>query len=82
MIISMGYYRVLMNNILYNVSYHFVVSAVGTNPTDNKLWDCAHPIHLHDHSFHVAKIGFGEYNYNGKLTRPSEDILCTVNTYF
>ena len=58
-------------------TYRFVFTAVGPNRTDNTNWNFAHPIHLHGHSFHVAKIGFGTYNSNtGKIQSASEDITC------
>ena len=37
-----------------------------------------HPIHLHGHSFHVLKIGFGQYNQtNGKYLSENTDIHCS-----
>ena len=35
-----------------------------------------HPIHLHGHSFYILHIGYGEYDYNWKLTKQSTDIEC------
>ena len=58
-------------------TYRFVFTAVGPNRTDNRNWNFAHPIHLHGHSFHVAKIGFGAYNsVTGKIQSASKDITC------
>ena len=62
-------------------SYRFVFTAVGPNRTDNRNWNFAHPIHLHGHSFHVAKIGFGDYSDTGRIMSASEDITCDKNEY-
>ena len=62
-------------------SYRFVFTAVGPNRTDNTNWNFAHPIHLHGHSFHVAKIGCGSYTDTGRIMNASEDITCKDNDY-
>ena len=68
--------------IEYKKSYRFVFTAVGPNRNDNTNWNFAHPIHLHGHSFHVAKIGFGTYNNStGRILSASEDITCVDNSY-
>ena len=61
-------------------SYQFVFTAVGPNREDNTNWNFAHPIHLHGHSFNVAKIGFGDYRSNGRIESASEDITCEGNS--
>jgi FtsP/CotA-like multicopper oxidase with cupredoxin domain len=39
--------------------------------------DCAHPIHVHGHSFHVIKQGFGQYNETAaQFIYPNTDIDC------
>ena len=69
-----------VRDIEYGKTYRFVFTAVGPNRTDKTNWNFAHPIHLHGHSFHVAKIGFGDYNdNNGRITSASEDISCNNN---
>ncbi|XP_028402557.1 laccase-2-like [Dendronephthya gigantea] len=35
----------------------------------------SHPIHLHGHSFHVVKVGYGEYD-SGRLVRATQDLDC------
>ena len=56
-------------------SVQMVFMAAGTDPS-SLHFRSAHPIHLHGHSFHVLKIGFGEYDRNGVLTKPTSDIEC------
>ena len=68
-----------VRNINYGESYRFVFTATGTNRNNRFFWNFAHPIHLHGHSFHVARVGFGSYNDNGRLTRATEDISCIGN---
>ena len=71
-----------VHDIEYGKTYRFVFTATGPNRTDNRNWNFAHPIHLHGHSFHVAKIGFGDYSdNNGRITSASEDISCNNNRY-
>lgn len=53
-------------------TYQFIFLATGNY---HRLWNFGHPVHLHDHSFRVAKIGFGEYN-NGHLTTATDAIEC------
>ena len=62
-------------------SYQFVFTAVGPNRANNTNWNFAHPIHLHGHSFSVAKIGFGKYRSNGRIESASEDITCKNNSH-
>ena len=65
-----------VRDIAYGASYRFVFTAVGPK---NYAWNFAHPIHLHGHSFHVAKIGFGDYSDTGRIMSASEDITCYNN---
>ena len=68
--------------IEYGNSYRFVFTAIGPNHNDNTNWNFAHPIHLHGHSFHIAKIGFGTYNSStGRIMSASDDITCLNNSY-
>ena len=63
-------------------TYRFVFTAIGPDRTDNTNWNFAHPIHLHGHSFHVAKIGFGKYNSSTeRIMSASDDITCVDNSY-
>ena len=50
----------------------FVLSSLNTT-TD---FSFAHPIHLHGHSFHVVKVGYGSYFPSGLLNEPTKDISC------
>ena len=61
-------------------TYRFVFTAIGPDRDNNYFWNFAHPIHLHGHSFHVAKIGFGTYSATGRIQRASDDIICN-NSY-
>ena len=36
----------------------------------------SHPIHMHGHSFHVVKVGYGLYKYPGRITYPSFYLDC------
>jgi hypothetical protein len=33
-----------------------------------------HPIHMHGHSYFIAKIGYPEYNESGRITAPNKDL--------
>ena len=50
----------------------FVFSSLNTT----NGFSFAHPIHLHGHSFFVAKTGYGSYNSNGLLAEATPDITC------
>lgn len=40
-----------------------------------------HPIHMHGHTYHIVKVGFGTYNEStGKLTSQNTDINCQGDT--
>ncbi|KAK3103109.1 hypothetical protein FSP39_016527 [Pinctada imbricata] len=48
-----------------------MTSNVGFSP------DFGHPIHLHGHSFHVLKVGYGKYNdTKGTYITNSDDVSC------
>ena len=36
----------------------------------------SHPIHLHGHSFHVVKVGYGEYDNETRIVKASSDLDC------
>ena len=36
----------------------------------------SHPIHMHGHSFHVVKVGYGDYDSEGRLVNASSDLAC------
>ena len=50
----------------------FVLSSLNTT----RDFSFAHPIHLHGHSFHVVKVGYGSYLPNGLLNEPTRDVSC------
>ena len=53
---------------------------VWTNHGDKSRAKRHHPIHLHGHSFHVLKVGFGEYNASSGLYKsPNKDIHCSTS---
>ena len=56
----------------YGKTVRFVLSSLNTS-RNNAF---AHPVHLHGHSFHVIKIGYGQYYPNGSLDTPSSDLEC------
>ena len=56
----------------YNVTVRLVISTVGAERNST------HSIHIHGHSVHVLKVGYGEYSSdNGALTGSSRDLTCT-----
>ena len=55
-------------------TYQFVFTAVGPSRTN---WNFSHPVHLHGHSFHVAKISFGTYrDSTARIQSATENIKC------
>ena len=36
----------------------------------------SHPIHLHGHSFHVVKVGYGDYDSNNRIENQTRDLDC------
>ena len=36
----------------------------------------SHPIHMHGHSFHVVKVGYGDYDSEGRIVNASSDLDC------
>ena len=52
----------------------FVFSSLNTT----RDYSFAHPIHLHGHSFHVVKVGYGSYYSNGALKDSTKDLTCGV----
>ena len=66
-----------VHSIESDKTYQFVFTAVGPN---NRNWNFAHPVHLHGHSFRVAKIGFGNYSRDERIESASDDITCS-NTF-
>ena len=55
-----------------NVTVRLVISSVGHERNMN------HPIHIHGHTVHILKVGYGEYDSEtGLLESSSRDITCT-----
>ena len=50
----------------------FVLSSLNTT----RELSFAHPIHLHGHSFHIVKVGYGSYYRNGTLKDPTKHLSC------
>ena len=44
------------------------------------MFGSAHPIHMHGHSFYVVKVGYPNYDKNGKFLSPNDDIECIVHS--
>lgn len=53
-------------------TFRFVLSSLNTTSG----FTFSHPIHLHGHSFHVVKVGYGSYLSNNRLDQPTDDIEC------
>ena len=65
---------VSISNDLYRKTVRFVLSSLNTTSG----FSFAHPVHLHGHSFHVVKVGYGEYSANRTIQNPSSDLECGV----
>ena len=61
-----------LNDAFYNKTVRFVLSSL--NISDG--FSFAHPVHLHGHSFHVVKTGYGMYDNEGKVYEPNADLRC------
>ena len=55
----------------------FVLSSISSKGTPSSIR--THPIHLHGHSFFVAKIAYPSYDENGKIERQRDDV--TIQDY-
>ena len=60
---------------LYKKTVRFVLSSLDIRPT----FASAHPVHLHGHTFHVVKVGYGKYDIEGKIIEATTDIQCESN---
>ena len=59
-------------DIPHNITVRLVISAVGEERNNQ------HPFHIHGHSVHVLKYGYGGYSSeDGFLTGSSRDLTCT-----
>jgi FtsP/CotA-like multicopper oxidase with cupredoxin domain len=57
-----------------NETVRLVISAVGEERRST------HPIHVHGHSVHLLKVGYGEYSAeDGSLLGSSRDLTCTAD---
>ena len=62
-----------IDNEFSGKTVRFVLSSL--NITDG--FSFAHPIHLHGHSFHVVKVGYGSYDDDSnRIQSPSPDLSC------
>ena len=64
----------MSDSIFSNRFHRFVLSSLST--ASNSRF--SHPIHLHGHSFHVVKVGYGEYDYQGRIETASPDLDCNT----
>ena len=59
-------------DIPHNITVRLIISAIGEERNNQ------HPFHIHGHSVHVLKYGYGEYSSeDGSLTGSSRDLTCT-----
>ena len=56
----------------YQRTVRFVLSSLNVT----RGFSFAHPVHLHGHSFHVVKTGYGEYDNQGKIIASNSDLQC------
>ena len=62
-----------ITEMFYDKPIRFVFSSLNT--TDG--YKFSHPIHLHGHSFHVVKVGYGKYDTTtGRLIAATPDLTC------
>lgn len=62
-----------IDNNFSKKAFRFVFSSLAVN----RGFSFAHPIHLHGHSFHVVKVGYGSYSDSGVLESSTSDITCS-----
>ena len=63
-------HTVYLNNFSHPTS--FVYSSIV--PGHHKGVNVSHPIHMHGHSYFIAKIGYPEYYSNGTIKAPNTDL--------
>ena len=61
-----------INSKFSGKTVRFVLSSLNTT----KDFSFAHPIHLHGHSFHVVRVGYGSYAADNRIDQPTPDITC------
>ena len=58
----------------YQRTVRFVLSSLNVT----RGFSFAHPVHLHGHSFHVVKTGYGEYDNQRKIIASNSDLRCGI----
>ena len=66
--------KVYLGEKYYKKPIRFVFSSLSTANTSK----FSHPIHLHGHSFHVVKVGYGHYDSQGRIENASRDLECNT----
>ena len=56
----------------YETTARFVLSSIIKGKQDAP--DITHPIHMHGHTYFIAKIGYPEYYENGTIKAPNKDL--------
>ena len=68
--------KVECTHVVYSNSYRttarFVLSSIIKGKQDAP--DITHPIHMHGHTYFIAKIGYPEYYENGTIKAPNKDL--------
>ena len=59
---------------IYGKTVRFVLSSLNVE----RGFSFSHPIHLHGHSFHVVKVGYGEYNSTNIIYKRTPDLQCPI----
>ena len=63
-------HAVYLNN--YTETARFVLSSIIPGKQDSP--SITHPIHMHGHTYFIAKIGYPEYSTNGTIIAPNTDV--------
>ncbi|XP_028416892.1 laccase-2-like [Dendronephthya gigantea] len=64
-------HTVYLNN--FGTTTRFVLSSIITQGKQDPV-DITHPIHMHGHTYFIAKIAYPDYYDNGTIKAPNEDL--------
>ena len=67
-----------INDVQEGKSVELVITNRPSNNYNGRP-ESSHPVHLHGHSFYVVKLGYPQYNLDGKYLSPNKDIECIMS---
>ena len=67
-----------INDVQEGQSVELVITNRPSNNYNGRP-ESSHPVHLHGHSFYVVKLGYPQYNVDGKYLSPNKDIECVIS---